>query len=284
MRVRLGPVAAGIVGVTALVACAGSDDDGETGSDLDAAPSIAVSDAWYRPEVGDTWQWQLSGAVDTSFDVDMYDIDLFDVPIETIAELRDSGRAVICYFSAGSAEEWRDDVSAFADDDVGEPLDGWEGERWLDVRSAGVVEVMLARLDLAASKGCDGVEPDNVTAYRNDTGFDITESDQIVYVTALADAAHELGLSIGLKNGGELVEQLVDVVDFGVNEECHEYDECDQYLPFVEAGKPVFNAEYRQEWVDDADARADLCTAARELGLSTLVLPLELDGSFRHAC
>jgi hypothetical protein len=36
-------------------------------------------------------------------------------------------------------------------------------------------------------------------------------------------------------------EELVDAVDFAVNEQCSEYDECGDYKPFVTAGKPVFN-------------------------------------------
>ena len=42
----------------------------------------------YTPPVGTTWQWQLTGAVDTSLDVQMYDVDLFDVPQSVIDALR----------------------------------------------------------------------------------------------------------------------------------------------------------------------------------------------------
>jgi hypothetical protein len=88
-------------------------------------------------------------------------------------------------------------------------------------------------------------------------------------------------LSIGLKNALELIPDLVDEVDFAVNEQCHEYDECDVYAPFVAQGKPVFNAEYADRFVDDLDS---VCARSSELGLRTLVLPVELDGSFRLAC
>ena len=37
------------------------------------------------------------------------EFNLFDVPDATFDELRSAGRLVICYFSAGSFEEWRDD-------------------------------------------------------------------------------------------------------------------------------------------------------------------------------
>jgi hypothetical protein len=228
-----------------------------------------------------TWQWQLQGDIDTSHDVDVYDVDLFDTPDTVFDELRAEGRTVVCYFSAGSVEEWRDDADRFDVDDLGTPLDGWDDERWIDIRSATVRAVMESRLDLAAERRCDGVEPDNVTAFSNDTGFDITADEQLDYNRFLAAAARERGLLIGLKNALDLIPDLVDVFDFAVNEQCHEYDECDAYAPFVEAGKPVFNAEYEQRYVDDPAA---LCARSRELGLRTLVLPLDLDGSFRIAC
>jgi len=65
----------------------------------------------------------------------MYDIDLFEAPIETIDALKAAGRAVICYFSAGSREDWRPDADAFPAEDIGSALVGWEGENWVDVTS-----------------------------------------------------------------------------------------------------------------------------------------------------
>ena len=73
----------------------------------------------------------------------------------------------------------------------------------------------------------------------------------------------------------------MDHFDFAVNEQCHEYDECEAYAPFVDQDKPVFNAEYADRFVDDPDAA---CTRSLELDLRTLVLPLDLDDSFRISC
>lgn len=118
----------------------------------------------WRPTPGTSWQWQLTGSIDTSIDVEMYDIDLFDVPGATISDLKGAGRAVICYFSAGSWEDWRPDAGDYPAVILGNPLDGWPGERWVDVRRLDLLGPILeARLDLARSKGCTGVEPDNST-------------------------------------------------------------------------------------------------------------------------
>ncbi|MGH9133337.1 MAG: endo alpha-1,4 polygalactosaminidase [Ilumatobacteraceae bacterium] len=247
-----------------------------------ASPASVVG--WWRPALDSTWQWQLQGDPNVAYDVDVYDIDLFDSSPGLIAELRGRGRRVICYFSAGSVEEWRDDVDRFDDADIGEPLDGWDGERWLDIRSPGVHEVMLARLDLARDKGCDGVEPDNVQAYDDRTGFALTYEHQVAYNRLIADAAHDRGLAVGLKNGGPQVADLLDAYDFALSEECHEYDECAAFDPFISAGKPVYVVEYRTTQHDALALAASICPATNRSGMRTLILPVDLDDRFRVSC
>lgn len=44
------------------------------------------------------------------------------------------GKKVVCYFSAGTAEEWRPDYSDFPRDALGDPDPNWERERWVDIR------------------------------------------------------------------------------------------------------------------------------------------------------
>ena len=68
--------------------------------------------------------------------------------------------------------------------------------------------MIASRLDIAAARGCDGVEPDNVDGYDNDSGFELTRADQIDFNRFLATEAHQRGLSVGLKNALDLVEEL----------------------------------------------------------------------------
>lgn len=206
----------------------------------------------------------------------MYDIDLFDVSSSVIDELKTAGRAVICYFSAGSREDWRSDASEFTAADHGNQLDGWPGETWLDVRSENVRRIMRARLDLAASKGCDGVEPDNVDGHSNDSGFPLSVSDQLDYNRFLASEAHARGLSVGLKNALELVSELVGAFDWALNEECLDYDECQDLQPFLDAGKAVFHVEYVDSAADGPAKRGSVCSQ-RPSGFSTLIKTWDLD-------
>jgi len=250
-----------------------------------ALPLCAAAQAApWQPQVSDTWQWQLTGKIDTKYDVDVYDIDLFDAPDATIAALHAQGRRVVCYFSAGSAENWRSDYGRFKPADLGNPLDGWAGERWVDTRSANVRAIMSDRIALAQTRGCDGVEPDNVDAYQNRPGFPLTGATQIDYDTFLADTAHAHGLKVALKNDVSQLAALASHFDFAVNEQCHEYDECGGYAVFTGADKPVFNAEYKKKWVNDPNARATMCAQARAQNLRTLVLPVALNDKFRYSC
>jgi hypothetical protein len=161
----------------------------------------ATTGSFWKPPAGASWQIVLEYPLnDTSPNVTVYDIDLFDNPNSTISALHALNRSVICYFSAGSYENWRPDAGQFKPSDYGKELDGWPGEYWLNTNSTNVRNIMSARLALAASKGCDGVDPDNVDGYDNDTGVDLTTSDAVDYLTFLAIGAHGLNMSLGLKN------------------------------------------------------------------------------------
>ena len=191
-----------------------------------------------------TWHMQLDGRLQTP-DRQLYDIDLYDTPQQTIGNLKAVGRIVICYFSAGTWEDWRSDAAAYPTAALGAPLADWPGERWLDIRRADVRALLSKRLDLAVSKGCNGVDPDNVDGYSNANGLQLTAADQLDFNRWLAREAHNRNLSVGLKNTVELLPQLVDSFDFAVNESCYAYKECDGYKLFRQQGKPVLIAEYR---------------------------------------
>ena len=205
----------------------------------------SVPGNWWKPTPGTSWQIQLQGTVDTSFNVQVYFIDLFDVPTTTITQLKQQGRKVVCYFSAGSWEDWRSDAAQFPASVKGNNLDGWPGEKWLDIRNLTALgPIMQARMNLAVSKGCNGVDPDNVDGYTNNTGFPLTAAHQLTYNRWLAQQAHARGLAIGLKNDLDQIGQLVNDFDWALNEQCFQYNECQTLLPFVTANKPVFGIEY----------------------------------------
>jgi hypothetical protein len=237
---------------------------------VSSAACLPGDDRWH-PEVGDTWHLQLQGDLVTDVDVDVYDVDLFDTPVTTIEALHDDGRKVVCYVNVGAWEEWRDDADDWPSSVIGEPLEGWPGERWVDVRRLDAIGPLIeARLDLAVEKGCDGVDPDNVDGHEQDTGFAISRKSQLAYLRFLVREAHERDLAIGLKNAPMFATALADHVDFAVNEQCIAFEECDALDPFIEADVPIFGVEYE----GDLD---DVCAAADDVG-SWLLADLALDG------
>jgi len=267
-----------------LIGCNSSNDTSDKTSSYILPTPIEYNISRYKPTPNTSWQWQLTGALNSSYDVDLYDIDLFDTPKETIESLHQEGKRVICYFSAGSFEDWREDRDNFPNEVLGNPLDNWEGERWLDIRSNQLKEIIKNRLDLAKAKGCDGVEPDNIDGYSNNSGFDLTAQDQLEYNIFIADEAHKRGLSVGLKNDFAQAKILEPFFDFSLAEECFINNECKYLTSFINSNKPVFDVEYSQKYVTNTLERAKMCQESNKLGFQTLVLPVDLDDTFRYSC
>ncbi|MBI4518534.1 MAG: endo alpha-1,4 polygalactosaminidase [Deltaproteobacteria bacterium] len=240
-------------------------------------PTVNASGIW-RPALNTSWQIQFGGLpVDQTVEAQMYDIDLFDNDASIVAALHAQGRKVVCYLSAGSWENWRPDAGQFPAAVLGSDLEGWPGEKWLDIRQLGVLgPLMEARLDQCKAKGFDGVDPDNVDGYTNNSGFPLSAQDQLAYNRFLANAAHARGLSIGLKNDLAQVNELVADFDWQLNEQCFQYNECNALMPFITAGKPVFNLEYNL-------ATSQFCAQANALNFNSLKKRLALD-AYRVPC
>lgn len=214
-----------------------------------------------------TWHIQYNPTpVDPQADVDYWNLDLFDVGQETMWNLKSQGTKVMCYFSAGSWEEWRADAALFPEHCLG-ASNGWPGERWVDTNCPQVRALMTDRIDLGISKGCDAFDPDNMDAYGNGGGgFSLSSADALEYFTFLADYAHIRGAQIGLKNALEIIPEALDTMDFAVNEQCWKYRECDLLFPVVDQGKPVFHIEYGGQKKADRH-----CSRFNDYGFSSVI-------------
>lgn len=236
--------------------------------------------SWWHPVPGLAWQWQLGDDdIDTSVEADVFDIDLY-VDQTILDELHAKGKKVICYISVGSWEDWRPDAEQFPAEALGKDYDGWPGEKWLDIRQIEkLAPLMRARLDLCAAKGFDGVEPDNMEIYTNGTGFPLTYADQLQYARWLADEVHARGLAIGQKNASDMTADLVNTFDFAITEDYFYYEEAEAMLPYIQAGKPVFAAEY----TDLPGDFAAFCRQAKTLRFSLILKNRDLD-AWRETC
>ena len=232
--------------------------------------------AHWRPPAGTSFAIILSEAPAPSAIVTpakAVDLDLFDTKASTVAALKQRGKKVICYLSAGSWENWRPDKDRFPRAVIGKPYDGWPGERWIDIRSDAVKTIMQARMDLCKQKGFHAVDADNVDSFNASTGFPLTRADAIRYLRFLATEAHKRGLAFGLKNATELSNGVLDVIDFAVTEDCFDQGWCAQSRNFIDADKPVFAIEY----TDNAISFAAFCRQAKNLGLSPVYKKRNLD-------
>jgi hypothetical protein len=274
-----------------------SDDSGSNESSSDPSgptlsnnSSIGNSSIW-QPSAGTTWNYlllspPLSNATNGTQALGM---DLFDVKTEIVQGLQANGAKVICYFSAGSYEDWRPDQSQFQSNDLGKSLKGWKGEKWLNVSSPNVHKIMEARMNLAVEKHCDAIDPDNVDGYDNDNGLGLTETDAINYLSFLSTAAHSRGLAIGLKNAGGIVDNVVNAFQFSVQEQCEQTKECEQYTHFISQNKPVFHVEYPKgdkinDNVNISDSqKQEICNDSTAKGFSTIMKNMNLD-SWIESC
>jgi hypothetical protein len=231
-----------------------------------------VPGSWWRPTPGTKWDIQYSVSTLTiKPEIIIYNIDLFDTEASTITNLKAQGKKVICYFSAGSSENWRPDFSQFPASVKGKKVGDWAGENWLDVRQLSILQpIMSARIQMAKNKGCDAVDPDNVDGYTNDSGFPLSYQDQLNYNKMLVNEAHTRGLAIGLKNNLNQINDLVSFYDFSVNESCFDYNECEMLSPFIAQNKPVYGIQYNI-------STSVFCPKAKALGMDFIKKTWDLD-------
>jgi hypothetical protein len=164
------------------------------------------------PTAGESYQIQYDGKLDLTYDAKIFDLDMFDTRSAVVAKLHRMGRRVMCYISVGTWERWRPDADKFPKSVLGNKDGHWPGERWLDVRQTSILEPIMAdRLDLCKKKGFDGVDPDNLDGYQNNTGFPLTYKQQLTYDTWVAKAAHDRGLTADEKGDNGQVKDLVKV-------------------------------------------------------------------------
>ena len=252
---------------------------------LVAASALVASAAaaTWRPPQDLSWYWQLAGTVDNSHGAAAYDIDGFDNSAAEVAALHAMGKHVICYVDVGTWEPGRPDQNSFPAGLLGNDVQGWPGERWLDVRPSGpsyahLQAIMTARFQMCSQKGFDAVEPDNMDSFDgNNPGFPTTASDQATYDEWVASTVHSFGMAVFQKNDPSQAAILEPYFDGALDEQCNEYSECASFQPYLAGGKPVLNAEYDL-------STSQFCGADDDAGIMGAVYGLNLDGSEYQPC
>lgn len=247
--------------------------------------SLTGQIAFAAPLPSAVWDWQLSEAIVVPENIKVFGADPDNVTNKQILALNAQGIYTICYVSVGTLENWRSDVNMFYDKNifkrsvVGKRYGDWPDEFFLDIRNPNLLFIMQKRFLDCALKGFQAIEPDNMDVYQNASGFDITATQSINYIKQLISAAHAVNLEIGQKNVPELTDQLVGMMDFVITESCFQDNWCEDVLPYIAAGKPVFDAEYDDREIDFKAA----CAFAKKHKISMILKDRELTKQYK-AC
>jgi len=231
-------------------------------------------EARWKPTPGTTWNYVLGHDVDLSVEkAQVIDMDVRK-SVSKIEALHKAGKKVICYFSGGTLEDFREDYKDFkaVKGLVKNAYEDWPDEYWLDFRVEGIKPLIKKRMQQAVSKKCDGIEVDNLDGYQMDEvqrwSKPLTKSDTVKYAKWLANTAHDLGISIGLKNVPAILDYVADYYDFAINESCVRYkNECAMYKNFIRSGKAVFGITYGSF----SGQLNSLCRELNGVGISMIV-------------
>jgi len=260
LRIRLGRLTAALLGVIIVSAC-----------------GPEAEQARWVPAPGIDWQWQLQGELDTTQQVPVWGLDM-GAPRSSITALRSRGARLICYFSAGTRESWREDAEDFPPHVVGRTWSLWPDEQFVDYRRLeDVGPIMEARLDRCRDAGFDAVEPDVIDSFTEPTGFALRQADARRYLEWLIEKAHSRGMSIALKNTPELADVPV---DFAIVEDCFADRWCDRLAPIAGRGKAILAAEY----TDRVSSISAFCEDANRAGISVILKDRDLALPQRSSC
>jgi len=227
----------------------GTGDGGTGGAGTDGGTT-----SWWQPRSDEPihWHWQLTDDFvyprDVLPNVSVYDIDGELTPASIVSSLHGSNPnvKVICYVEAGAWEDFRSDKDQFPASIIGSQ-DGSPKRKWLDIRQLDVLLPIIKNrmVNWCKNKGFDAIEPDETEVWTNKSGFPITKEDNTAYNKAIADLAHSIGLSVGLKCNNTESVTLEPYFDWALTEQCWERNECTFFKDgFLAKGKAVFNVEY----------------------------------------
>lgn len=265
---------------------------------------------WWTPQPGEAANWdiQVNAPVDFATARDMTVVDLWaSVPAATMITYDDSSSVnvpagaqaftistlhaadtiVVCRVGLGGAREGDPDYAKFPsaalsamtlqDDPTAHFLDFAQRASW--------EAIAFERLDLAKDIGCDGIEPYLSDHASIDLGFTPDFALQQSWYTAVAEAAHERELSVGMRNGLSWVTDQRLSYDWLLVERCGEFMECDQVKPFLDERKAVFAIEYTTNIDGEAQQTTGPCNQQAANNIEDgLIKSVALSSAVRMTC
>lgn len=233
--------------------------------------------AW-TPSLGQRWQIQLAGQATPQSGVTYYDLDPFTTHEDTVSRLDGNRRHTICHLDVGTTDLSLPGASSIPSAVIGAPAG--DGRRWLDIRDwKRLKPVFQKRFQLCRSKGFEGVDADLAFGYAYDSGFPLTEADQLAFDRKLIGLAHRLHLEIAVRTSADLQPKLVSgdqAADFAVVQGCVAQHTCDAYRPYVTAHKTVLDLE--------SGSPSEFCPTALYYRFAALAKPEGTDAATTTYC
>lgn len=173
-----------------------------------------------------------------------------DSIVDHIAAIKSNNNEVGAYISIGTGETYRDDFAQMQPYLVTIPWGQWPDEYFVNSTTTGIIELMKLRIDSIADWGCDWVEFDNMDwAYDDDLraeyGFEVTESEGIVYYQELCDYVHSKGMKCMAKNLVENASNFDGVLYESYSDDKNWWEQSGAQS-FLDAGKLVIINHYNE--------------------------------------
>jgi hypothetical protein len=238
---------------------------------VDAAPHARAARPSIKASEIKSWvlnSWGPMEPLSTKGDLIILDANLQSAA--TIKQQKAQGKKVICYISAGSIENWRSDAKeAMSTVSLGKKYKGFEAtEQWVNLLEWQTAKpIMESRINQAASKGCDGVEFDNIDCHDHGpqcvpgASKEQLRKKQVEYIRWLSQRARSKGLAVGLKNVNGIVDQVVQYGDFAI-EEANPASEFAKFGKFIAQNKAVLSVHYH-------DHGGKICALAKQNNMLT---------------
>jgi hypothetical protein len=228
-------------------------------------------------------------------------------PSPVVRAIHAAGHYSICYVEVGAFQTGYPDNSDFAPADYGHrakrhQLGSYPNEWYFDIAgfrryvagkpstltgaAVNIAHALAKRFGWCALEGQDAIEPDDLDGYTNDGatgarggGWGLTQADAAGFERWIAYQAHAHGLAVFQKNDPANEGADVSRFDGVITEECNRYhDPCagrqGDWNRYLAEGKPVLNAEYKQ----DGEAAARFCPEDRRWGIWGVLLNVNLAG------
>jgi len=132
----------------------------------------------------------------------VYDSSNVEVELDTadyydIQRIHDNDDYAVCKMSVATYQYWNVDAALFDIRDIGNIVEYSTEEKWLDISTYSVYDLMDDRISKAANLGCDKLLFLNTDIYNWNNGFTITKSITVQYYTDLILAANNLNMKVG---------------------------------------------------------------------------------------